>query len=83
MDRSERGVNSLGMSLLKINSGVNFLEKGIVKVIIVLATIDNTTHLSALAELGNILSDSSKKEDLLKYTNKLQFMKLFELEEQK
>ncbi|EOH93230.1 BglG family transcription antiterminator [Enterococcus pallens] len=74
--RPENGVNQLGMSLLKLEEGVSFGEKGDVTLIFILATIDNSLHLKALAQLSEILSDETKTEELFKCENKQSIMDL-------
>ena len=60
--RPSQGVNTLSMSLLKINEAVDFLGKE-VKIIVVLAAIDNKKHLKALSSLTEIFMD---KENIRK-----------------
>ncbi|WP_223593905.1 BglG family transcription antiterminator [Neobacillus bataviensis] len=66
--RPEDGVNRLGMSLLKLTKSVPFSEKGThdVQLIIVLAAIDGDTHLKALSQLTNMLSNESTKQEIIK-----------------
>jgi mannitol operon transcriptional antiterminator len=65
--RPEDGVNQLGMSLLKLEESVPFTDKGTheVSLIIVLAAIDGDTHLKALSQLTNMLSDKKANAKLL------------------
>ncbi|GKV70578.1 transcriptional antiterminator [Sporosarcina sp. NCCP-2716] len=60
--RPESGVNRVGMSLLHLKEAVAFseLEKHQAHLIIVLAAVDNETHLTALAQLSDLLSDNEK-----------------------
>ncbi|WP_143415733.1 BglG family transcription antiterminator [Geobacillus sp. E263] len=57
--RPEQGVKKIGMSFLKIKNGCLFSEKEEhrVYVLIVLAAIDNETHLKALSQLTKLLSN--------------------------
>jgi mannitol operon transcriptional antiterminator len=66
--RPEDGVNKIGMSLLKLQQSVPFTDKGTheVKLIIVLAAIDGDTHLKALSQLTNMLSDKKANSQILK-----------------
>jgi mannitol operon transcriptional antiterminator len=66
--RPEDGVNKIGMSLLKLQQSVPFTDKGTheVKIIIVLAAIDGDTHLKALSQLTNMLSDKKANSQILK-----------------
>ncbi|MFZ4452604.1 BglG family transcription antiterminator [Salibacterium aidingense] len=66
--RPEEGVDRLGMSLLHLKEPVFFSEQEKHKafLVIVLAAIDNETHLQALSQLTEMLSDSGNTEHLLK-----------------
>ncbi|MEC1405421.1 BglG family transcription antiterminator [Bacillus halotolerans] len=57
--RPEDGVNQIGMSFLRLNQAVSFSDQPehSVQLIIVLAAIDNDTHLKALSQLTNMLGD--------------------------
>jgi mannitol/fructose-specific phosphotransferase system IIA component (Ntr-type) len=57
--RPEMGVNQVGMSFLKLNEPVYFLndEKYPVRLLFVIAAVDNTTHLKALSQLTKLLSE--------------------------
>ncbi|KUP29390.1 BglG family transcription antiterminator [Bacillus halotolerans] len=57
--RPEDGVNQIGMSFLRLNQAVSFSDRPehSVQLIIVLAAIDNDTHLKALSQLTNMLGD--------------------------
>ncbi|MEW4328814.1 BglG family transcription antiterminator [Rossellomorea marisflavi] len=55
--RPEDGVVHVGMSLLKLHTPVSFGEGKMVSVVIVLAAIDNETHLKALSQLSNLLEE--------------------------
>lgn len=65
--QNKEGVNKLGMSYLKLENEVNVLDdpEKPVKLLITLAAIDSETHLKALAQLSNILSDTEKREELV------------------
>ncbi|MBD1382868.1 BglG family transcription antiterminator [Metabacillus arenae] len=64
--RPEEGVNSIGMSFLRIKEGCSFSEKPEhrVNLVFVLAAIDNETHLKALSQFSTMLSDSGNLEKL-------------------
>jgi len=70
--RPERGVNKLGISLLKVNNEVDFNKKGetdadkYVNLIFVLAAIDGEAHLKALTQLSRILDDEEHIDELIK-----------------
>lgn len=69
--RPERGVEKLGISLLKVNNEVNFNKDGeadadkYVKLIFVLAAIDGEAHLKALTQLSRILEDEEHINELI------------------
>ncbi|PFA63057.1 hypothetical protein CN378_18660 [Bacillus sp. AFS015802] len=65
--RPETGVEQLGMSFLRLEEPVYFSEKEKhrAQLIIVLAAIDNQTHLKALAQLTELLSNESNVERLI------------------
>ncbi|WP_091610410.1 BglG family transcription antiterminator [Marinococcus luteus] len=76
--RPESGVNRLGMSLLHLQQPVHFSEeaKHQASVVIVLAAIDNETHLKALSQLTELLSEPEAKEKLLNASSKEEIMQL-------
>ncbi|MFD2923765.1 BglG family transcription antiterminator [Halobacillus naozhouensis] len=65
--RPETGVERLGMSLLRLKEPVYFSEKEKhrAQLVIVLAAIDNQTHLKALAQLTEVLSNEENVEQLI------------------
>ncbi|MBM7553933.1 BglG family transcription antiterminator [Thalassobacillus pellis] len=65
--RPEAGVEKLGMSFLRLKQPVYFSdkEKHRAQLIIVLAAIDNQTHLKALAQLTEMLSMEENVERLI------------------
>lgn len=65
--RPEAGVKKLGMSFLHLKNGCSFSEKPEhqVNLMFVLAAIDSETHLKALSQMSNMLSDQSNIEKLL------------------
>lgn len=58
---SKNGVNKFSMSLLQLEQAVDFMGKE-VKVLVVLATVDNSTHLRALSSLADMLEDEKSLE---------------------
>ncbi|WP_243388189.1 BglG family transcription antiterminator [Bacillus kexueae] len=66
--RPEDGVRKLGMSFLQLKEKCSFSEKEEhqVNLIIVLAAIDNETHLRALSQLSKLLSNQANIEQLKK-----------------
>ncbi|UOR10844.1 BglG family transcription antiterminator [Halobacillus amylolyticus] len=65
--RPETGVERLGMSLLRLKEPVYFSEKEKhrAQLVIVLAAIDNQTHLTALAQLTEVLSNEENVDQLI------------------
>lgn len=64
--RPEDGVKKIGMSFLKLDTPIQLdnMAEHSVDVLITLAAVDNTTHLTALSELTKILSDKEKLDQL-------------------
>jgi ascorbate PTS system EIIA or EIIAB component len=64
--RPEKGVNQVGMSFLKLNKPVNFLnnDEYPVRLLFCIAAIDNTTHLKALSQLTTLLNEKNNLERL-------------------
>ncbi|MGG0643125.1 BglG family transcription antiterminator [Sporosarcina gallistercoris] len=65
--RPENGVLKVGMSFLRIREAVAFsdLEKHTANLIIVLAAADNETHLAALSQLSDLLSEEENLQALI------------------
>lgn len=65
--RPEDGVKSLGFSLLRLNTPVNFGhdKNDPVKLVVCLSSVDAEMHLNALRQLAGILSDKENKDVLL------------------
>lgn len=65
--RPEQGVNKLGMSLLCLKNPVSFSgkEEHQVRLVIVLAAVDNELHLQALSQLITVLSDEEKVANIM------------------
>ena len=65
--RPDQGVKKLGMSLLLLDHDIDLVDSNHkVRLIIVLAAIDSTSHLKALSELAQILGN---KDDVKKIMN--------------
>ncbi|MED2974968.1 Transcriptional antiterminator [Bacillus sp. OV194] len=64
--RPEMGVNQVGMSFLKLEHPVYFLndDKHPVSLLFCIAAIDNTTHLQALSQLTKLLSNKDNVKRL-------------------
>lgn len=61
---SKKGVNKLSMSLLVVEEAVDLLGKP-VNIFMVLAAVDNNSHLKALASLSEMLYDSNNIDALI------------------
>ena len=74
--RPEYGVNKMGLSVLVTKEPVWFSEKDQHKVqlIIVLAAVDNESHLGALSELAGVLGDESNVDKLIHSESKEEFL---------
>jgi mannitol/fructose-specific phosphotransferase system IIA component (Ntr-type) len=76
--RPEAGVKKLGMSLLQLKESISFSEKQehAANLIIVLAAIDNETHLKALAQLSDMLSQPENVETLIHSNSKEKMLEM-------
>ena len=74
--RPEDGVNALSMSLLVMEESVDFPEEKPVNLVIVLAAIDNETHLKALAQLTEMLSSQETIDRLIQLKDQNEMMKI-------
>jgi len=63
--RPEDGVRELGMSVLKLTEPVVFPTDKPVRLFFVLAAIDQTTHLKALAQLTELLGNGTDLSEVL------------------
>lgn len=81
--RPEEGVKKLGMSFLRCEHPVKLMDdvKHEIKLFIVLAAIDNETHLRALSTLTKILSNKERLSQLLAAINAAEFEQIL-LEEE-
>ncbi|MFD2628121.1 BglG family transcription antiterminator [Oceanobacillus kapialis] len=76
--RTEAGVERLGMSFLRLKEPVYFSEqeKHRAQLIIVLAAIDNQTHLTALAQLTELLSTDANIDQLIAANDRKEVIEL-------
>ncbi|MDF2614207.1 MAG: transcriptional antiterminator, BglG [Clostridia bacterium] len=74
------GVLKMGMSFLKLREPVNVLNNPDkeVKLLITLAAVDSKTHLKALAQLSNLLSDTQSREELIACSTTEEVLKMLE-----
>lgn len=63
--KPSEGVNELSMSLLALQKPVLFSPDKPVQLIFVLAAINQTSHLQALSELANLLSELSQIKEII------------------
>jgi ascorbate PTS system EIIA or EIIAB component len=77
--RPENGVNQVGMSFLKLNKPIYFLndEEYPVRLLFCIAAIDNKTHLKALSQLTKLLSQKDNIEILKEIEATEDFSELF------
>jgi PTS system ascorbate-specific IIA component len=79
--RPEFGVKALGMGLVKLKEAVHFgnAEYDPVDILVFLCAVDQTAHITALAELMQLIEDEDfltkvrndlPKEEILNYINK-------------
>lgn len=82
--RPDEGVLELGISLLKLSKPVSLLgdEAHKIDLFITLAAIDNETHLKALSQLTQILSDSEKLERLKSASAKAEIFEILKNKEE-
>ncbi|MGG5253649.1 BglG family transcription antiterminator [Neobacillus sp. SM06] len=73
--RPEDGVNRLSMSLLKLEKDVDFYGN-LVKVFIIIAAIDRSTHLRALMQLNDLLADPVSLDQLVNAKEKSEILSL-------
>ncbi|MBA4548286.1 BglG family transcription antiterminator [Thermoactinomyces intermedius] len=63
--RPDDGVHQLSMSFLRLEEGVLFPQQKKVHLLFVLAAVDSESHLLALAQLSEMLSDEAEIEKLI------------------
>ncbi|MRG84945.1 BglG family transcription antiterminator [Salinibacillus xinjiangensis] len=76
--KPEDGVRKLGMSLLRLDEQVSFSKdsKHDVHFLVVLAAMDNETHLKALSQLTQLFSNSEEVKKLKKATSTKEMLKM-------
>lgn len=62
----EDGVNDLGMSMLKLQQGVNISSNQSIRLIVVIAPIDKKKHLRALLEISKLSELKPEIEEIIK-----------------
>ena len=63
--RPEDGVKKTGISLLKLDEGVDFEENSSIRLIFILAAKDSNSHIDMITELVNMLQDDEKLNRIL------------------
>lgn len=63
--RPEDGVKKTGISLLKLDEGVDFGENSSIRLIFILAAKDSNSHIDMITELVNMLQDDKKLNRVL------------------
>lgn len=78
--RPESGVKQVGMSMLCLSESVSFSDKEEhdVKLLIVLAAVDNESHLQALAQLSELLSEQDAQDQIMNATRVEQVLDVIE-----
>ncbi|MBT2732214.1 PTS sugar transporter subunit IIA [Carnobacterium sp. ISL-102] len=79
---TDKGVNKTSMSFLKLNEPVIFPGNHEVKLLFVLATEDNTTHLELLSDLSSILIEEEIKEMLKSAKNEEELVRVIKMVEE-
>lgn len=76
--RPEEGSKGVGISIVTLESPIEFghLTNDPVSLIIGLCAIDHQTHLNALAELMEILSDDEKLSKIINSENKIELLNI-------
>ncbi|WP_186424020.1 BglG family transcription antiterminator [Lacrimispora celerecrescens] len=82
--QNQSGVNKLGMSFLKLEEEVCVLDnpQKPVKVFITMAAIDNHTHLRALAQLSNILTNEETRKQFVACNSVEDVIKVLDIDEE-
>lgn len=62
----EDGVNDLGMSMLKLQKGINISSNQSIRLIVVIAPIDKKKHLRALLEISKLSELKPEIEEIIK-----------------
>ncbi|WP_176461583.1 BglG family transcription antiterminator [Anaeromicrobium sediminis] len=78
--RPEEGVKKLSMSLITLKKPINFgsVDNDPVKLVITLAAIDNETHIKALSQLMDLLSNSEDIENIINATKVIDVINIIE-----
>ncbi|MFC0225371.1 PTS sugar transporter subunit IIA [Serratia aquatilis] len=72
--RPEEGAKALGLSLLKINQGVQFHseDNDPVFIVVMLSAPDSSSHIELISQLAELFSDNESMEKLFRAENKQQ-----------
>jgi mannitol/fructose-specific phosphotransferase system IIA component (Ntr-type) len=65
----DEGVNSIGMSLLKIKNGLEFEENHKVHLVVVIAAVDKNQHFSALLQLMKLSGEMNDVNKIIQMKN--------------
>ncbi|WP_152657105.1 BglG family transcription antiterminator [Oceanobacillus sp. CFH 90083] len=65
----EDGVNELGISMLKLNHGVQVSSNQSIRLVIIIAPVDKKKHLRALLEISKLSELKEEIEEMLKATS--------------
>lgn len=61
--RPEEGVKKIGVSMLRLDKGVDFGKENI-KIVVVLAADNDSSHMNIISELATLFSDEEKIEKI-------------------
>lgn len=78
--RPEDGVNSIGLSLITLKDGVNFNagKKDPVRLVFVLAAVDNDAHIELISDLTRLLRNKETQERMMNANSVKQLVELIE-----
>lgn len=62
----DEGVNQVGMSLLKLNKGINFIDDHFINLVIVIAATDKRKHFKALMQLMKLAESNQDRNTIIK-----------------
>nr|WP_307775339.1 PTS sugar transporter subunit IIA [uncultured Cetobacterium sp.] len=75
--RPEDGAKEIGVSLLVIKDGVSFSEdEELVKLIFMLASKDNNSHIEVIKKLSNMIDDEELLENIINSKNEQEILNL-------
>jgi mannitol/fructose-specific phosphotransferase system IIA component (Ntr-type) len=76
--RPQDGVQSLGMSLLKINDGYSLENGGKVHIVVVIAAVDKNQHLNALLQLMKLADSNPELKSIIGHNDRADIYKIIQ-----